>query len=549
MDRLFRRPLIAVSALILICGYLFFLQLGSLALTDPDETFYAETAKEMLTRGEWVTPYLYGKPQFEKPILFYWLVEASFKVFGVNEFAARFPSAVLGTVGVIAMFFLGGILFGRRAGFLSAIILAVNVEYIVLSRACVTDMALFAFMLLAALFFFYGYIKEKGYFYLLSSASLALATLTKGPVYFVLFAAAILAFLFFTKDLKALKKMPLAQAALVFIAVSMPWYIAIYRLHGKAFIEGFFGLHNVTRFLVSEHKIGSQVYYNIPIILGGLFPWSVFLPAGFWHICTKISQKKSGPAVFLMAWFFVIFGFFTVSSTKLPTYIFPSFVSLAVIVGVLLDDFLNGKVLGLIARTTRISYYILAAIMLLGWVGAGIYAKLDFPSIMAGVIVSGLAIAFGGLSSLAAFINKRYALSFALVAFSVAIFLCPLSAMVLPEVERYESSKETAAKLLTLMKPGEELGAESNYVPGLAFYTGKFPVDLDKHHIQIGFMNSDKRIWAVIKEKNHKHLYNGEITKEYVKPSYVVFSVGKRSIVTNEMPSDGRFLVKRERTQ
>ena len=280
-----------------------------------------------------------------------------------------------------------------------------------------------------------------------------------------------------------------------------------------------------------------------------MFPWSIFLPAGFWHICKKIKERRGEASIFLLAWFFVIFGFFTVSSTKLPTYIFPSFVSLAIIVGVLLDDFLNGKVLGPVVRTARISYYSLVAIMLLGWVGAGIYAKLDFPSIMTGVIVSGLIFAFGGLLSLAAFINRRYAVSFALVGFSVAIFLWPLSALVLPEVERYESSKEVAARLSAVMKPDEELGAASNYVPGLAFYTGKFPVDLDQHHTQINLMNSGKRIWAVMKEKNHKHLYNDEITKEYVKPSYVIFNVGKRAIITNEMPSDGHFLVKRERSQ
>jgi 4-amino-4-deoxy-L-arabinose transferase-like glycosyltransferase len=548
MDRLFQKPIIAVSTLILICSYLFFLQLGKLALTDPDETFYAESAKEMLAGGEWITPHLYGKPQFEKPILFYWLVEASFKTFGVNEFAARFPSAVLGTIGVIAIFFLGSLLFNRRAGFLSALILATNVEYIILSRACITDMTLFVFMLLAALFFSYGYIKEKGYFYLLSSASIALATLTKGPVYFVLFAAAILAFLFFTKDLKALKRMPLWQAALVFLAVSMPWYIAIYRLHGKTFIDSFFGFQNVTRFLVSEHKTGSQIYYNIPIILGGMFPWSIFLPAGFWHICKKIREKKAS-SVFLIVLFFVIFGFFTISSTKLPTYIFPCFISLAIIIGVLLDDFLNGKVSGPAAKTTRISYYVLIVIMLLGWAGAAVYAKLDFPSIMAGVIISGLVLAIGGLISLIAFMNKRFALAFVMIALSVAIFLCPLSVLILPEVERYESSKEVSAKLLAIMKPGEELGAASNYVPGLAFYTGKFPVDLDWHHAQINLMNSGKRIWAVIKEKNHKQIYDPEITKEYVKPSYVIFSVGKRSIITNEVPSDGHFLVKRERPQ
>ncbi len=571
MDRPYKKTLIAVSVLILICSYLFFLRLGKLALTDPDETFYAETAREMSARDEWVTPYLYGKPQFEKPILFYWLVEASFKAFGVNEFAARLPSAVLGTAGVIATFFLGSLLFKARAGFLSALILATNVEYIVLSRACVTDMALFVFMLLAALFFICGYIKKVNYFYLLSSASVALAALTKGPVYLALFGAAILAFLFFMKDLKVLKRMPLLQAALVFIALSAPWYIAIYKLHGRAFIDGFVGLHNVTRFLVSEHKIGSQFYYNIPVIFGGFFPWSIFLPAGIWHMFRKAKgsfqlsafsvqhsaysvqeaeaeDSKKG-SIFVLIWLFIIFGFFTVSNTKLPTYIFPSFISLAVIVGVLLDDFLKGATVKAITRFTRFSYYLLALIMISGWVPAALYAKLKFPSILSGVIISGLFLAVGGLFSFIAFVRKNFELAFLLIALSVAIFLCPLSALILPEIERYETSKEVAMKLLSVMKPGEELGSASNYLPGLAFYAGKFPVNLDQHHVQVNFMNSEKRVWAVMKEKNHKHLYDPEITKIYVKPSYMLSVTGKRAIITNEIPADGRFLVKREALQ
>jgi len=261
-------------------------------------------------------------------------------------------------------------------------------------------------------------------------------------------------------------------------------------------------------------------------------------------------KKGNKSSIFIIVWFFVIFGFFTASSTKLPTYIFPCFISLAIIVGVLLDDFLK-KVSsgGYVTRGVTVSYYILSAVLLFGWVGAAIYAKLDFPSILSGVVVSGLFLAFGGLLSLVSFMRRAYLSAFALVVYSIMIFLCPLGAMILPEVERYETSKEVSAKLLAVMKPGEELGSASNYLAGLAFYTGKFPVDLDKHHVQTGFMNSEKRIWAVMKEKNRKHLYDPNITKTYVKPSYVIFEIGKRAIITNELPEDGRFLARGEKSK
>ncbi len=89
-----RRPILPVIIFLALSWYLFFFRIDAMGLTDPDETFYAQTAKEMLSKGEWLTPHIFGKPQFEKPVFFYWLVEISFKIFGVNEAAARLPSAL-----------------------------------------------------------------------------------------------------------------------------------------------------------------------------------------------------------------------------------------------------------------------------------------------------------------------------------------------------------------------------------------------------------------------------------------------------------------------
>ena len=83
------RKSLYIILLILFCGYLFLFGLGKMALVDPDEPFYAETAKEMLKRGEWLTPRIFGEPQFEKPPLYYWLIILSYKLFGINEFASR----------------------------------------------------------------------------------------------------------------------------------------------------------------------------------------------------------------------------------------------------------------------------------------------------------------------------------------------------------------------------------------------------------------------------------------------------------------------------
>jgi hypothetical protein len=217
-----------------------------------------------------------------------------------------------------------------------------------------------------------------------------------------------------------------------------------------------------------------------------------------------------------------------------------------VIVAVLLDDFLKSGVSKAVASGTKASYYVLAVIMMLGWLGGAIYAKLDYPTIMTGVIVSSLFLVFGMALSLIAFINKKFMMAILLIPYALALFMYPVSVLMLSEIERLETSKEVSRKLLSVMKPGERLGAESNYLAGLAFYTGKYPVDLDRHHTIVPFLNSKDRIWAVIKEKNHGHLYNAEITKTYVKPSYMIYKAGKRAVVTNEAPADGVYMKKRE---
>jgi len=552
VDKILERPILSVLILFLLCGYLFFFQSGRMALTDPDETFYAQSAKEMLSRHEWLTPYLYNKPQFEKPILFYWLVEISYKIFGINEFASRLPSAIFATLGIVIVYFLGMLFFNKTAAALSAVMLATNVEYVIISRACVTDMVLATFMLCGVFFFFSGYLKEKRLFYLLSAASFALATLTKGPVAIILPAAAIVTYLFLTGDLKAFKKMPIFWAALVFIAIAGPWYLLEYKIHGKDFIDAFFGFQNVTRFLESEHKIGSQVYYNIPIVFGGFFPWSAFLPVGFWYALKRSFSKDAAEKkhfVFLLVWFFVIFIFFSISSTKLPTYIFPLFFSLALLTGAFWDNFLRNNAAAATVRQMKISYYILLAVVIAGSAAALLYIDYRYPAIAKGIFISCLFLILGMLLSLAAFINKKFLWTFILIAYSVAIFLLPLGILGIPEIERLETSKEVSHKLLSLMKDDERLGSESNHLAGLAFYTGKIPIDVDKHDIKLRFLNSDDHIWCVMKEKNHRDLYNPGLELEFVKPSYIVYRLGKRAIVTNKLPDDGKYILRRERPQ
>lgn len=545
MNKLMKRPILPVIIFLALSWYLFFFRIDAIGLTDPDETFYAQTAREMIRQNDWLTPHIFGKPQFEKPPLFYWLVKISFKIFGVNEAAARLPSAVFGAIGIAAVYFLGGLLFNKRTGLLAAAMLATCVEYVILARACVTDMTLSSLMLLGALFFFYGHLKGKRYAYYLSAVFFALAVLTKGPIAVMLPALVFILYFVFTKDWKSFARIPFLGMAAAFIAVAAPWYILMYRAHGGAFIDAFFGFQNVTRFLQAEHKIGSQIYYNIPIMLGGFFPWSVFLPFGLWYAFKRATNGQRKGFIFALVWFFSIFLFFTASSTKLPTYIFPCFMAAALISAAAWDDFLKDRPSELTAKWVGGSYYALVVIVFIGIVGAGVYLSGHYNSLLKSLIAPCSMLLFGILMSLAAFRNGKKLWTFMLIAYAMLLFLYPLSKLVLPELDEFETSRVVSARLSALMSPGERLGCESRYTEGLAFYTGLIPENLDKHSNMVNFLNSKDRVWCVLKEKNHIQLYTLDDIPVYDKDTYMVYKFGKRTIVTNKAPADGKYLLKR----
>ncbi len=537
--KLLEKPVIIVLLLLILSGYLYFFQLDKIALTDPDETFYGQTAKEMYLKGEWVTPTLYGQPQFEKPILFYWLIEISYRIFGINEFAVRFPSALFGFLGLIGIYLLGRALFNNRVGIFSSVILATNLEYLILSIGCVTDMVLFTLLLFGVLFFFYGQIRKKDYFYLLSSAAFALATLTKGPIGLLLPASIIFLYLALTKNLSIFKRgFMLLGVLIVFGLIAKPWYIIMYKIHAQDFINAFFGFQNITRFLTPEHKIGSQVYYNIPIILGGFFPWSVFIPLGFWHICKKAFFSKSEKrdeknySIFIVLWFLFIFLFFTASSTKLPTYIFPCFLSLALMTGKLWDDFLGKEAAKSLIKWMKVSYYSLPSLILLIFAGVCIFIKMDYPEILGRVVITGLLLIFGIALSLAAFNKRRFIAAFLLIAYSVAIIIYPIDRLILPALEPHETSKALAEELLKFHKDGEVIGSEYDYRAGVAFYTGKVPVKISDYSALHALMGSKERVWCVMKQKNISDLSGPGIDKP--KHVVVVFKSGKKRLITNK---------------
>lgn len=324
----------------LLAAVLLFTYNGSLLITDSVESNYALTAKEMVLSGDWLSPQIYGNYWYDKPIMFYWLTAIAYKIFGFTEFASRFFPAVFGIFGVALAAFGGKKLYSERAGFFSAVILATSLEFFLISKSIITDSVLFLFFNAALLFFYLGYREQKGKYYYGTYLFCALATLTKGPIGFLLPGLIIFLFLLSQNSWRELKNMKLFSGTLLFLLIAVPWYLSMYLFHGSDFINVFFGTHNFLRATVSEHPKDNVIYFYTLVLLLGFFPWVGFLPQTIRHFCSRAGKwaKPGSQEMFLLIWAVTVFVFFQSMATKYLTYTYPMLFPLALLVGGYFDD-------------------------------------------------------------------------------------------------------------------------------------------------------------------------------------------------------------------
>lgn len=165
----------------------------------------------------------------------------SFAAFGFNEFAARLPSAVFGVASVLYTFWFSSKVYDRKTGWTAALILGTSLEFWLLSKAVVTDAALFFFMSVSIASFYLGYREDRKYYFLCYAAA-ALAVLTKGPIGLVLPGLSAILFLLWRRDLREMLHVRLISGMVLFLLLCAPWYIYMTVYHGTDFLLNFFGV-------------------------------------------------------------------------------------------------------------------------------------------------------------------------------------------------------------------------------------------------------------------------------------------------------------------
>lgn len=339
--------------LLLLCYFIFFFNIGNYALMDVDETRYVSMARDMFHSKDFLTLYLNGEYFFEKPPLYFWGECLSFALFGkVNEFTARFPVALYGTLSTLLVYFTGKKIISRRYGFISALILATTLEFVMLAKFAILDIVVTTCIGFSVMFGFLTQFvndKNKKYMWWLFYIFSGLAVMAKGIPGFVVPFAVMFFVTLYNKTFKQIfKPQYILPGFALFFLIVLPWHIVMLKMHDPLFFNEYIMKHHINRFFSSSEIDREQpFYFYFVTVLWGLIPW-VFsgIAVGitklktFKNIAVSELNNSQKFMMFNIIAFIVTMLFFSSSSTKLITYILPVYIFTAFILGFIWEDYI-----------------------------------------------------------------------------------------------------------------------------------------------------------------------------------------------------------------
>ena len=494
MPDLRRNRYVEVAVVLAVCAFLFFYGLGSFGLVGADEPRYAQIGREMLARHDWIVPTLNGTPWLEKPALLYWSDMASYAVFGVHDWSARIPVALMATAMVLAIYF-----FVRRRlanwALDAAMVAATMVGTFAFARAASTDMPLTACLtiaLLAWLEWFESFSRApdpdqswKGgkswllVFYLFS----ALGMLAKGPVAPFLAGLIIVVFAAILRRGRLILHTLWWPGILLFLAVSLPWYVAV-QLKTGDFFRVFILEHNLERFGTNLYRHHQPFWYYVPVALALMIPWTAMFVADAVRL-VKLALARDlvtrPMRLFVVVWILAPIVFFSFSQSKLPGYVLPSIPPVAF----LIVEYLHDKEEGGLPVIVAIFHSMICGALFAGVLLAPHFLLKVHPKPAAIVWAAGAGVlmaVLGTMTLLRRGVHYAHAVTLIPVLLGIA-FVVKVAA---PIVDRTQSMRPVALQLETLGTPDSSpvlvyrVPREVEY--GLPFYRNAPALPYDGGH-------------------------------------------------------------------
>jgi len=483
---------------------IFFWRLGSHDLWPPDEPRFALVAREMWARGDYSVLSLNNHLYTDKPPLFFWAINGFGRLLGgIDEWAARLPSAVATLLALFLIGTLGEWLYDRRTGLVAALVFATSLQIVERGRWASIDMTLNLLVLSAILLLWRGRVQpeRRTASFAWAWVMMGLATLAKGPVGLILPIIAVLPALLIERDVTTARRLFSPVGIALYLLVTLSWFgVFAWRL-GTRYALWVLMHQNVERYVGAWNSTHPFWYYlwRFPV---GFFPWVVFLP---WGVVQAFSAGERGSrrsALFLVTWIGAILLFFSFSTGKRGVYIIPLYPAAAILVARLLtratavapqaagqdvpsggDDDARRRVRGSLRLWTAVCLVLAAALPLA--------ARRHYPDLVSLAAALGAVFAGGAITAAVLEARGRTGAGVAALIGSLVLIVLVSTETLLPWANRRGNIREFAEEVRARLPPGGVFATTEQKRDDWVFYTGHFAEQADTPRAVVDYLSRD----------------------------------------------------------
>ncbi len=552
--------------------------LGSFPLAEPDEARYAEIAREMLVLGEWITPHLNFVRYFDKPPLVFWATALAFRAFGLNEWAARLPSLIGGLTGIALTFALARSAYGQPVALLAAVILATAPLYCLLGQTLTADMTLTALLTLGLTAFWYGHQRESDHalrapedrenarpktplrhdsrervrvprnfrrsrwWYRAAYVAVGLGVLAKGPVAALIVGGVAGLFLVLQRDWAGLRRAVDPLGIALFLLIVLPWYAAV-SWRNPEYLRYFVVEQHLRRYLTPGQHV-APFWYFVPVLPLALFPWGVLclLDPAAWRSLLAPRQWSAATRFFLL-WAGFVVAFFSISGSKLVTYVLPALPPLAILLARFFAQAADAGRFAVLRRGGTALLGLGVGIILLVPLLGLFVTHWRFPLMRPYLYAAGAVFVVSGTATLLTARARRAAACVAVLAAGTFAWLAVgLSARGLATSYRSLGLAARAA-----LQPGDRLAVYRHSIQAIPFYSGHRVILVGPQRPKFGedpsgvdayFWSDDRRLFEEWRSAERLFLVINRSELESLRralepPPIVVAAEGKKLLLVN----------------
>ncbi|HEX2931126.1 MAG TPA: glycosyltransferase family 39 protein, partial [Candidatus Binatia bacterium] len=500
--------------LCLLTTLLYIFALGARDFWAPVEPRYAEIARVMFIKGEWILPTVNGSLYTDKPILYFWLVLIASKIYGgVNEWTVRLPAAIGGIGFVITTFLIGRDFFSARAGFYGAIVLATSMRVVWESRWAHVDTLFCCFFALSIYFGARTLLREgKSYQILLAYAFMALAVLTKGLIGVVLPGLLFLAFVLAQRDWRLISAAKLPLGIPIFLLIATPWFYLVHQATGGKWLSDFIYIHHIQRYTAGAgHR--QPLYYYFTTLPVDFLPWTIYLLAALFGF-RSYRQAWSDPVTrFFVLWFLVVLVFFNLSDTKRDLYLMPLLPVLALLVGDYLVKLESKSVPhSSLYRWLVTSFFVVVAVAGVALPSAAWIFRREVFWLL---LPPSAALAFGGISVVALVRLRRPGRVLAAVASLMTLSVITASFWIVPYLERFKSHRRFSQEIKKIVPLSSPLFVYADTMNDFNFYLEREAIPVISSPLSVdNLIGRSESRYILVKERDLKKL--PQLAREWI---------------------------------